>query len=324
MIRDEAIESRPLADLDEWKQPAGRVRWEPLLSADQERELAERIKGGDQAARRQLILANLRSVVEIARRYRSRKVSLEDLIQEGNLGLIRASADFDPSVHGSRFFTYAEVWIKAFIHRALVANDSLIRLPEHVFLRRKQSRRVINMLSRAGVTGDGAGEADPPSVKKIAPEIEATPGPLDLPEPVPGHATHSFADEMGEIVSLTEVVVDPHQPDQEVAEHEQHLLLEVALRRLNPVEAWVLRERYGLCMTIRDEWDRSNPSSHVASREVPDPDANLSGQSRAYYHRSYEDLERDCGLSHHRIVQVEQTALEKLQDVLGPCLIHAC
>ena len=160
MIRDEeAFESQPSADPDGRIRSTGSVRWDPLLSADEERELADRIKGGDQAARRQLILANLRVVVEIARGFRSSKVPLDDLIQEGNLGLIRASEDFDPSVHGCRFYTYAEVWIRAFIHRALIANDSLIRVPQHVFLQRKQYRRLGNAKRCAGVADDGAAEA---------------------------------------------------------------------------------------------------------------------------------------------------------------------
>src|SRR5262245_38060833 len=74
-----------------------------------ERELAERIKRGDPDARTQLILSNLRLVVSIARRYRSSKLSFEDLVQEGNLGLIRASQDFDPALHESRFSTYATI-----------------------------------------------------------------------------------------------------------------------------------------------------------------------------------------------------------------------
>src|SRR5262249_23163352 len=95
MTRDDAFEPQPPAASDRRTRPTGPTRWDPLLSVDEERGLAERIKGGDEAARKQLILANLRLVVVIARRFRSSKLSLEDLIQEGNLGLIRASEDFD-------------------------------------------------------------------------------------------------------------------------------------------------------------------------------------------------------------------------------------
>jgi DNA-directed RNA polymerase sigma subunit (sigma70/sigma32) len=119
---------------------AGPLGFQNLLSVDEERELADRIKRGDAAARKQLILANLRLVISLVRRYRSRKLSFDDLVQEGNLGLIRASQDFDPSVHDTRFSTYAEIWINAFVYRALVANDSLIRVPEYVFELRKRYR----------------------------------------------------------------------------------------------------------------------------------------------------------------------------------------
>src|SRR6185312_4866574 len=132
MTRDNAFEPRPRAGADRRTRPSSPKRWAPLLSADEEHELAERIKGGDQTARKRLILANLRLVVEIARRFRSRKLSLEDMIQEGNLGLIRASEDFDPTIHAYRFASYAEIWIRSYVHKALIANDSLVRVPEHV------------------------------------------------------------------------------------------------------------------------------------------------------------------------------------------------
>ena len=112
-----------------------------------------------------------------------------------------------------------------------------------------------------------------------------------------------------------------------MADHEQRLLLEVALHRLNPVEAWVIRERYGLCLLIPEERDWSSPGPHVARRDDPEyaaeAEAESPDQCRAYFHRSYVELERDCGLSRHRILQVEEAALEKLRDVLRPCLVQA-
>jgi RNA polymerase sigma factor (sigma-70 family) len=328
MIRAEAFESQPPAHAGETIRPKACVRWDPLLSADEECELADRIKGGDQAARRQLIQANLRVVVEIARRFRGGKVSLDDLIQEGNLGLIRASADFDPSVHGCRFYTYAEVWIRAFIHRALVRDDSLIRVPERVFLQRKQYRRVRQAPGRAGVADDGPSEAGSAGTEGITREIGGTPRRLDPDRPAePGRVAHTFVADAGEIVPLTDTILDNHLPEQQVADQEQRLLLEVALRRLNPVEAWVIRERYGLCLLIPEERDWSSLGPHVARRDEPvyeaDAEADSPGQCRAYFHRSYTELGRDCGLSRHRIQQVEETALEKLRDVLRPRLVHA-
>jgi len=328
MIRDEeAFEPRPSADPNRRIRSTGSIRWGPLLSADEERELAARIKGGDQAARRQLILANLRVAVEIARGFRNGKVTLDDLIQEGNLGLIRASADFDPSVHGCRFYTYAEVWIRAFIHRSLIANDSLIRVPAHVFRQRKQYRRAGNVMGCSGVTDNGAAEPAVASVEDIARETGGTPSWLNSDTPAePGHVGHSFVADEVEIVPLTDTIVDNHLPDQQVADQEQRLLLEVALRRLNPVEAWVIRERYGMCQLIPEERYLSTPGPRAARRDDPEHDADAETDSpvqcRAYFHRSYTELGGDCGLSYHRIVQVEESALEKLRDILRPFLVQ--
>jgi RNA polymerase sigma factor (sigma-70 family) len=328
MIRNEALEPRPLSDPTGSNLDHDRSRWQPLLSVEEERELAERIKGGDQGARKRLILANLRLVAAIVRRYRASKLPLDDLAQEGNLGLIRASEDFDPSVHGCRFYTYAEIWIKAFIHRALITNDSLIRAPRHVFLRRKRHRQVVSMPGDAGMSGDGGSEAEAPSVEDLARKIGASPRrrksarpadyEMDSPRPV---------DEVDEVMPLTEMAADSPPPDEEAVDHEQRLLLEVALRRLNPVEAWVIRERYGLCTLILDElrWPESKPlaDSRDDAGGTSDPGADPHGHRRAYYHRSYSDLGRACGLSHYRILQVEEAALEKLRDVLRPCLLQA-
>ena len=329
MIRDaKALESRPSADQDGRSRTTSCDRWEPLLSVAEERELADRIKVGDQAARRQLILANLRAVVEIARRFRSNKVPLDDLIQEGNLGLIRASADFDPSVHACSFYTYAEIWIKAFIHRALIRDDSLIRIPEHVYLRRRQHRREQSAPGYAGAPEGENAELESSSFDEIAREIGATLRGLD-PEASEesGPFAPSHLAEEGEIVGLADTITDNHMSGRQLDEMEQRVLLEVALRGLNPVEAWVIRERYGLCLLDPDVWNSSGPNTRGGLRVIPEfavgAEADSHEGGRAYFHRSYVELEHDCGLSRYRILQVEEAALEKLRDVLRPCLAHA-
>jgi RNA polymerase primary sigma factor len=326
MNRDDVFEPRSSAGRDRRIGPTGPERWDPLLSVDEEHELAERIKGGDQSARRQLILANLRLVVGIVRKYRSSKLSPEDLLQEGNLGLIRASEDFDPAVHGCRFASYAEIWIRAYVHRALVANDSLVRVPQHVFLLRKQYRRAMSALRDTGAAGNGAYEAETPSLDQIARKSGVSTRrlkPARLAES--GQDARAPGEVEGEVLPLTETIVDSRVPDQEVADQEQRLLLEVALRQLNPVEAWVIRERYGLCMLIPDERSWSGPGPHAARRSdpAPDSDAEQSDSRPTYFHRSYPELERDCGLSKYRLQQVEEAALEKLREVLRPCLARA-
>ena len=100
------------------------------LSAGEERTLAERIKAGDVDAGQQLITANLGLVLHAVSDYKQCGVPLDDLIQEGNLGLIRAARHFDPATHTARFATYATYWIRCFIVRALASNGSLIQRPE--------------------------------------------------------------------------------------------------------------------------------------------------------------------------------------------------
>jgi RNA polymerase primary sigma factor len=103
----------------------------PLLSAQQERELARRVAQGDVQARNHLVRANLRLVVRVAQWYQGRGLELADLVAEGNLGLIRAAELFDPSV-GTRFSTYAVYWVKQSMRGALVNTAPTIRLPDNM------------------------------------------------------------------------------------------------------------------------------------------------------------------------------------------------
>jgi len=107
------------------------IRDDALLSAAEERSLAEAIASGDVDARKRMIQANLRLVVRIARDYLGRGMLLDDLIGEGNLGLIRAAEDYDPRF-GTRFSTYASYWIKQAIRHALINTTATIRLPAHM------------------------------------------------------------------------------------------------------------------------------------------------------------------------------------------------
>jgi len=103
----------------------------PLVSADQEKELAKRIKNGDEKAREHMIRANLRLVVNIAKGFVGKGVALEDLIQEGNIGLMRAVEMFDPTL-GTRFSTYASYWIMQSVQRSIINVGKPIRLPAHM------------------------------------------------------------------------------------------------------------------------------------------------------------------------------------------------
>jgi len=103
----------------------------PLLSADAEKDLAYRIEAGDPAARDEMVRANLRLVICIARQYVGKGVALEDLIEEGNLGLLRAVEGFDPEMN-SRFSTYASYWVKQSIRVALNKSGHAVRLPQYM------------------------------------------------------------------------------------------------------------------------------------------------------------------------------------------------
>jgi RNA polymerase primary sigma factor len=118
-----------------------------LLSAEEEFALARAIAQGDLQARARLIQANLRLVVTIARDFLGRGLALDDLVGEGNLGLIRAAQKFDPRF-GTRFSTYARYWIKEAIREALINTTQIIRLPNHVVRRLTKWRRAERALRR--------------------------------------------------------------------------------------------------------------------------------------------------------------------------------
>ena len=143
----------------------------PLLSAQRELELAQRVERGDRSARNHLIEANLRLVVSIAKRYVGQGLSLEDLIGEGNIGLIRAVTKFDPS-KGFRFSTYATWWIKQAITRSILEGTRTVRLPvyimEEVMRVKRMTRQLYQELGREptvsqigerlGITGERVSE----------------------------------------------------------------------------------------------------------------------------------------------------------------------
>jgi RNA polymerase primary sigma factor len=126
-VRDETRE-QSRANLGVYLGEIARI---PLLSREEEQELAARVRRGDEAAKQRMVEANLRLVVQIARRYRNRGLPLPDLIEEGNLGLLRAVEKFDPH-RGTRFSTYATWWIRQAVVRALANQARTIRLPVHV------------------------------------------------------------------------------------------------------------------------------------------------------------------------------------------------
>src|ERR671927_654093 len=131
----------------------------PLLNAEEEKQLAYRIEEGDSEARDRMVRANLRLVVNIARSYTGKGLGLQDLIEEGNLGLLRAVEGFDPGMN-TRFSTYASYWIKQSIKRALVNSAKTIRIPAYMVELLAKWRRATNKLN------DELGR--PPTAEEIA------------------------------------------------------------------------------------------------------------------------------------------------------------
>ena len=120
----------------------------PLLTAEQEVTLARRIQKGDKKAREEMIRANLRLVISIAKRYTNLGVALSDLIEEGNIGLMRGVDKFDPE-RGFRFSTYAAWWIKQGISRAIIDQGKMIRVPVYLNEEILQYRKVVEKLTQS-------------------------------------------------------------------------------------------------------------------------------------------------------------------------------
>jgi len=210
-----------------------------LLTAAQEVELAKRIERGDRHAKALMINANLRLVISIARRYQGHELTLLDLIQEGILGLIRATEKFDWR-RGYKFSTYATWWIRQAVERGIANGARLIRLPVYVVEREKKiaraQRRLTTSLGRQPTDEEIAQAADMP-IEQVR-EIQAaarTVTSLDKP----------LAEQ--EQTSLTDVLESPDtQPAEEVELSLREEVVRIALAELPADQRAVLELRYGL------------------------------------------------------------------------------
>jgi len=211
-----------------------------LLNAAEERELATRIGEGDSMARDRMVRANLRLVVNIARGYSGKGLSLQDLIEEGNLGLLRAVEGFDPAM-GTRFSTYASYWIKQSIKRALINTGKTIRIPAYMVELlskwRRATARLTEELDRSPTAEEvarvlGLPKKKLPIIKKAIKVYNATPQ----------------TDQSDSGWSLGEMVTDDRQlsPDDALIENDSLRHVMELLGTMGEREATVLRMRFGL------------------------------------------------------------------------------
>jgi RNA polymerase primary sigma factor len=249
----------------------------PLLTADQEKELAHRIEDGDNAARDQMVRANLRLVVNIARGYTGKGLGLQDLIEEGNLGLLRAVEGFDPAMN-TRFSTYASYWIKQSIKRALVNTAKTIRIPAYMVELLAKWRRASAKLQ------DELGR--PPTHEEVARSLDLPKKKLNIiKKAIRVYNSAPQTDQAETGWSLDEMLMDAHSktPDTEMVEADDlHHVLDL-LEKMDKREATVLRMRFGL--------DDEEP-------------------------KTLKEIGECLGLTRERVRQIESEALSKLSESL--------
>jgi RNA polymerase primary sigma factor len=211
-----------------------------LLTPQEEIELAAKIKKGDKKARKQMIKANLRLVVKIARDYEGLGLPLLDLISEGNIGLMKAVERFDPA-KGGKLSTYGAWWIKQSIKRALANQSKTIRLPVHLVDRISRMRRIAMKLHEVlgrEPTDEELGEELSMTASRVAQLRTAAIRPASLDAPIGDDDSNSFA----------EVVQDENAetPYQHLEDKTVTAMLQEMVTQLDPREATILRYRFGL------------------------------------------------------------------------------
>ncbi len=261
------------------------IRGLSLLSHPEELKLAKRSAAGDLRARRRLVEANLRLVISIARRYTNSGVPVIDLIQEGNLGLMRAAEKFDWR-RGCHFGTYATWWIRQAISRAAGEQSRLIHLPEHVATRLRKVRRVAAQLSQENGQDplpDQIAIAAQMPLEEVDDLLHVTEQPVSLDAPADIDNRLSLADTLEDPMTLAPA---------EIAS--QHLLgeeLHRALSNLTSRERDVVRLRYGI------------------------------GDGRS---RTLLEVGKELGISRERVRQLEMVALTKLRHAAQSHKLREC
>ena len=265
------------ADFDATRMYLHAIGDSPLLSAEEEVHYARLALTGDAAARQQMIVSNLRLVVKIARRYLNRGLPLLDLIEEGNLGLIRAVEKFDPE-RGFRFSTYATWWIRQTIERAIMNQTRTVRLPIHVLkeinLYLRAARQLRQYLDRDPTTEDIAQLLDRPvnDVKRLFGLNERI---TSVDTPYGKDAEKPLLDTLQDDGA--------NDPTQHLQEDGIHVNIEHWLSLLTDKQREVIERRFGL---------------------------------HGYENATLESVSRELGVTRERVRQIQTEALRHLRDIL--------